>query len=70
MGGRPWRRLRSAILDTEPLCRPCSAMGRVTVATEVDHVLPRSEGGTDDQANLQPICHPCHVAKTVARTGG
>jgi 5-methylcytosine-specific restriction protein A len=45
-------------------------MGRVTVATEVDHVLPRSEGGTDDQANLQPICHPCHVAKTVARTGG
>ena len=66
MGGRTWRRKRAAVLKGEPLCRQCSKNGRVTVATEVDHITPRAEGGTDDPANLQSICYECHVAKTLA----
>lgn len=33
-------------------------------ATEVDHIIPRSEGGTDDMENLEAICHEHHLAKT------
>jgi 5-methylcytosine-specific restriction protein A len=45
---------------------------------EVDHILPRIEGGTDDLDNLRLVCVPCHkretrrLAKRLARrpTGG
>ena len=66
VGGRPWARLRKRILTAEPLCRPCSKHGRVTAATEIDHIRPRAQGGSNDPDNLQPICHACHVAKTTA----
>lgn len=33
-------------------------------ANEVDHIVPRSEGGTDDPGNLQAICRPHHRIKT------
>lgn len=35
-----------------------------TIATEVDHIIPVFEGGTDDPHNLQAICSPCHRMKT------
>jgi 5-methylcytosine-specific restriction endonuclease McrA len=33
-------------------------------ATEVDHVLPASQGGGDGDVNLAAICVPCHRQKT------
>lgn len=66
--GRPWRRLRDSLLAREPLCRTCNARGRVRVATEVDHITPLAEGGTDDPSNLAPICTPCHKAKTASES--
>ena len=30
----------------------------------VDHIIPKAEGGTDDESNLQSLCKPCHAAKT------
>lgn len=39
--------------------------GRCTnPATEVDHILPRHQGGTDHAANLQALCPTHHRAKT------
>lgn len=35
-------------------------------ATEVDHVRPASQGGTDDHENLAAICAACHRRKTAA----
>lgn len=29
---------------------------------EIHHVVPRAEGGTNDIANLLPLCHECHCA--------
>ena len=68
--GRPWRRLRARILSANPLCVHCQRAGRVTAATEVDHRLPLSQGGTDDPSNLDPVCTACHAAKTAREAAG
>lgn len=62
-----WRRFRALQLELEPLCRICSAHGRTTRATCVDHVTPVS--GPDDArfldfAAVQSLCHRCHSIKT------
>ena len=62
-----WKALRAAILRAEPLCRACAAQGRPEPATEIDHVL-RHRGSAAlfwMQANLQPLCATCHIAKTI-----
>lgn len=51
------------------LCQVCRQAGRVTPATQVDHVVPKAEGGTDDEGNLQAICPACHRAKTGREAG-
>lgn len=33
-------------------------------ASEVDHIIPVSQGGTDHPSNLQAVCRPCHLAKS------
>jgi 5-methylcytosine-specific restriction protein A len=33
-------------------------------ATDVDHVVPRSLGGSDEPSNLQSLCGPHHRSKT------
>jgi len=72
-GGRPWRRLRNTVLRRDGfLCQPCKAEGRTKLATEVDHIVPMFEGGSDAMKNLQGICSECHKVKTqaeIARAG-
>lgn len=66
--GWQWQKLRDAVLAAEPLCRQCQEEGRTTLAQEVDHIIPKSQGGTDDWENLAPICKQCHRKKS-AREG-
>ena len=33
-------------------------------AVAVDHIVPKAEGGTDADENLQAICKACHKLKT------
>ena len=64
-GGRPWRRKREAVMKRDQyLCQLCKQKGRVTEATEMDHIVNVAEGGTDDESNLQSLCTPCHDAKS------
>jgi len=51
--------LHRRILSARPRCAHC---GRA--ATEVDHITPVRDGGTDHPANLQPLCAGCHRAKS------
>lgn len=68
--GNAWNKLRKVILQRDcHLCQPCLRAGRVTSATQVDHIKPKAKGGTDDEGNLQAICTPCHEAKTATDNG-
>lgn len=29
----------------------------------LDHIVPRSQGGTNDASNLVTVCHPCNSAR-------
>ncbi len=57
--GSAWRRIRAVVLAEEPICRQCGAP-----SSDVDHVVNRASGGTDERANLQALCHRHHLEKT------
>lgn len=59
-------------------CRACSLQGRehrhasgaFTFPTElpgvylsIDHIVPKSKGGTHDETNLRTLCTPCNTRK-------
>jgi 5-methylcytosine-specific restriction protein A len=70
--GAAWDKLRLAVLKRDHYvcqCSECKAQDRVTPATEVDHRIPKAQGGTDDPSNLQAINAVCHQRKTQAETG-
>ena len=52
------------------LCQPCLRLGRTTSAVSVDHILNKARGGTDDASNLEAICSPCHLEKTLEEARG
>lgn len=62
--GANWQKLRRMILAEHPLCVMCKAAGQVMSANEVDHILPKTQGGDDSLENLQPLCKRCHMRKT------
>lgn len=71
--GARWRRVRAAYLAAHPLCVECERAGRVVPATDVDHIVARRRGGSDEWSNLQALCHACHSRKTAreqANSGG
>ncbi len=69
--GYQWVKTRARVLQRDGyLCQPCLKTGRPTPATEVDHITPKAQDGTDDYDNLQSICTDCHKVKTKAETSG
>ena len=59
-----WQRLRLRYLMQHPLCAECARQGRVTAATDVHHIVPRRDGGPDEDSNLMALCHACHSRVT------
>lgn len=74
--GAQWERTRERILRRDSglcQCDECRSTGRVRVATEVDHHIPKSQWrrthggslvGVDADSNLRAINAECHRAKT------
>ena len=44
-------------------CAICGDSGDI----EIDHIVPLAKGGTNDESNLQPLCHQCHSRKGAKR---
>lgn len=57
--GHEWRKIRDKHLKENPYCEVCGEP-----ATEVDHILRRELGGTDEPENLQSLCKTHHSQKT------
>jgi 5-methylcytosine-specific restriction protein A len=69
--GSAWVKLRAIVLKVNAqgkptaLCRAClERENRPTPATECDHIIPKHKGGSEELSNMQPLCPPCHAAKT------
>ena len=56
--GAAWDRLRvNALRQGGWRCSKCGKAGRL----EVHHVIPISEGGSNDPENLACLCRACHI---------
>lgn len=70
--GKEWTRIRLVVLARDCglcQCPHCKTGGKVTIATEVDHIKPKAQGGTDDLRNLRSVSHDCHVRLTAEQQG-
>jgi 5-methylcytosine-specific restriction protein A len=66
-GGRPWRGLVDAVKRRDGYT--CQGCGRPTEHGECDHIIPVSQGGKDEIANLRWLCKDCHTPKTLRESG-
>lgn len=59
--GGEWKRQRAKALSRDNYqCVRCGNAINLTV----DHLIPRSKGGTNELSNLQTLCTECHITKT------
>ena len=68
--GRKWMAIRDRIKRRDcGLCQECKRHGRIKPGTEVDHIVALTNGGTNDDDNLELLCAGCHETKTNADLG-
>lgn len=71
--GKEWVKVRKLVLERDNrLCQCDRCKGgeiRVTAATEVDHIVPKARGGSDDPSNLRSVSHECHKRITKEQEG-
>ncbi len=59
---RNWASIRRKVLRASDICHLCDQPG----ADEVDHLIPRYSGGSDDLSNLVAVHQICHRRKSAA----
>lgn len=64
--GRAWMAKRQRVAAAHGY--RCAACGLVWMAhrDQIDHIVPREQGGSNEESNLQPLCNECHALKTAA----
>jgi 5-methylcytosine-specific restriction endonuclease McrA len=67
---KEWRNLREHVLSINPFCLKCKAMGLLTPATCVDHIIDIAERPDLrlEITNCMSLCTPCHSRKTAKKT--
>ena len=65
--GASWRRLRLVVLRRDPYC---TWPGCCAPASEVDHIVPLRDGGSNELTNLRGLCKPHHSERTAREHGG
>lgn len=62
--GYRWSKAAASYLRKNPFCAECRRHGRDVLATHVDHIVPRREGGRMwARDNWQPLCDGCEPLK-------
>ena len=62
--GRPWRRMKANVISRDGgICQLRYAGVCIETATTADHIVPRSQGGSDKADNLRASCVPCNMKK-------
>lgn len=51
------------ILRAQSYYAPCAVVNGEIVWFNIDHIKPRSSGGTNEYINLRTTCHPCNEKK-------
>jgi len=58
-------KLRFKILQRDKFkCTYCG-LSKDEVPLHIDHIVPVSKGGTNDEANLRTACQPCNIGKGI-----
>lgn len=70
-----WRATREAVLNRDAICQWCLHLGRVTEATEADHVIPlnrcQHEGVSEyDKTNIVGSCRSCNARRASYEANG
>lgn len=63
--GSAWMAKRERVAQRyNYMCAECGLLW-LSWRDEIDHIIPREQGGSNDESNLQPLHkNPCHAAKT------
>lgn len=55
-----WNHIRKRYAAAHPWCEECLKEGIYVPVEHVHHRVPLSEGGTNDDSNLESVCKSCH----------
>jgi len=55
--GKTWKRIRDRYIAKHSLCEECRKSGKLTPAEEVHHIIPLSQGGTNEDGDLMSLYH-------------
>ena len=67
---RKWAVLRKLVLRRAMYRCEIQLPGCSELATEVDHIISRMDGGSDELSNLRAACKPCNLRKGAASGSG
>ncbi len=70
--GTAWKIIRKRYITAHPLCEECFKHGIAVPAEHVHHIIPLTDGGTNDESNLMSLCKSCHsrIHMKMRRGGG
>lgn len=61
---RKWRVIRAAVLARDNYQCQIQGPNCLGTATQPDHIVPKSQGGSDMMSNLRAACQPCNSARS------
>lgn len=72
--GRALQERNARMMRENPYCVECMKQGINNLVDEWDHIIALADGGTDDESNMQGLCHEHHDEKSkresIARNAG
>jgi len=57
---RRWREIRKRIIQRDQVCQLC---GQDEGQMHIDHIIPKSKGGSDMDLNLRLLCRSCNLRR-------